>query len=68
MAEVTTASIRHEPGEEHILRRLGGAVIVHWAGLPEAMRDVLVNQASAMSDREAALIAEFRQGGNNARQ
>ncbi|UWU82980.1 hypothetical protein N2605_25830 [Bradyrhizobium yuanmingense] len=43
-----------DPSEEHILRRLGGALIVHWDSLSELQRGVLLSHASLMGDRENA--------------
>jgi hypothetical protein len=37
--------------DEHILRRLGAAVVGQWDALPENIRSLLVEQATFMHDR-----------------
>ena len=37
--------------EEHILRRLGGAVVVLWDRLPDNARSKILAQATQMHDR-----------------
>lgn len=51
MNHVQAAHIEHTDDEEHILRRLGGAVIVQFANLPKAIQELLVEQATFMHDR-----------------
>jgi len=51
MATIKGRFIRYTEDEEHILRRLGGAVVVQWDALPEDIRERLINQATNMSDR-----------------
>ena len=47
-------SLRCHRRDEHILRRLGGAVIMHWKALTPGMQDVLLTQATFIQDRESA--------------
>jgi hypothetical protein len=42
--------INCEQDEEHILRRLGGAVVVLWDKLPENARSKILAQATQMHD------------------
>jgi hypothetical protein len=51
MPDVKAEMLECGEEDEHILRRLGGAVVVQWARLPDAMRDLLVEQATLMWDR-----------------
>jgi transcriptional regulator with XRE-family HTH domain len=37
--------------EEHLLRRLGGAVIALWGAMPETLQSILLDQATYMADR-----------------
>src|SRR5450759_3880041 len=51
MPTIKTRSLKYDEGEEHILRRLGGALAVHWNTLPEINRTTLLEQAVFMHDR-----------------
>jgi hypothetical protein len=44
--------LKYEPSDEHILRRLGGALVVHWDTLNELQRETLLSQAIMMGDRD----------------
>ena len=49
--------------EEHILRRLSGAVVVLWDKLPENARSRILAQATQMHDRhQAAQLGEQIEG------
>jgi hypothetical protein len=41
--------------DEHLVRRLGKAVVVQWDRLPEDVQDLLLKQAVLMHDRHRAL-------------
>lgn len=41
--------------DEHIVRRLGKAVVVQWDSLPKPIQDQLVKQAALIHDRERTL-------------
>jgi hypothetical protein len=41
--------------DEHLVRRLGKAVVVQWDNLPADVRDLLLKQAVLMHDRHRAL-------------
>ena len=51
MPEIRGRKLDYEEADEHILRRLGGAVVVQWANLPDDVRTLLVEQATFMLDR-----------------
>jgi hypothetical protein len=51
MPTIKTRSLKYDEGEEHILRRLGGSLAVHWNTLPEINRTTLLEQAVFMHDR-----------------
>ena len=44
-------TIKCSENEEHFLRRLGGAVLVHWEALLPEMQELLIQQAADMADR-----------------
>ena len=49
--DIKGRSLRYSEDEEHILRRLGGAVIVLWDTLPVEIQRALFDQAVLMVDR-----------------
>lgn len=51
MTYIQAAHIDYTEDEEHILRRLGGAVIAQFANLPQSIQELLVEQATFMHDR-----------------
>lgn len=53
-------SIVIEPNEEHFIRRLGGAVVVHWDKLSADMQELLVQQAADMLDPHPIVQADFQ--------
>ena len=59
MSDAKARSIEYADDEEHILRRLAGALIVRWSGLPQAERDAIVRQAALMADRDEASGMEW---------
>lgn len=51
-AESKTLRCRAE--QEHVLRRLGQALVVQWDALPDDLQDLLIDQAALVEDREDA--------------
>lgn len=49
---VMALTLRYKDAQEHLLRRLGQAVVLHWDELPDALQDLLIDQAAVVSDRE----------------
>jgi hypothetical protein len=49
---IPTSYFQYGPEEDHILRRLGGALIVIWDQIPKSKQDKLIAQACLMPDRE----------------
>ena len=41
--------------DEHIVRRLGKAVVVQWDALPAPVQDLILRQALVMHDRDRVL-------------
>jgi hypothetical protein len=46
--------IDHGENEEHILRRLGGAVVKQWDRLTDDARELVLRQSLNMTDRDEA--------------
>ncbi|MFZ2029051.1 MAG: hypothetical protein WAU68_01975 [Vitreimonas sp.] len=40
--------------QEHLLRRLGQALVLHWEEMPDGLQDVLIDQAVMVTDRDLA--------------
>lgn len=47
-------TVRYRPEQEHLVRRLGEALVVHWDALADDMQDLLIDQAALVEDREDA--------------
>ena len=46
-------TLKYKDADEHLLRRLGQAVVLQWDELPDNLQDVLIDEAAAVLDREA---------------
>lgn len=47
-------TLKYQDSDEHLLRRLGQALVLQWDELPDTLQDVLIDQAAAVADREDA--------------
>lgn len=45
-------TLKYKDAQEHLLRRLGQAVVLHWDELPDDLQDLLIDQAAAVTDRD----------------
>ena len=54
---VMALTLKYGDAQEHLLRRLGQALVLQWDELPDALQDVLIDQAAAVQDREHAAHA-----------
>ncbi|MBL8544479.1 MAG: hypothetical protein JNJ63_11795 [Hyphomonadaceae bacterium] len=45
-------TVRCKLTDEHLLRRLGSALVVQWDALPDALQDLIIDQAALVEDRE----------------
>jgi hypothetical protein len=52
MADIRGKSLQYKAGQEHLLRRIGAALIIHWDDLPDLLQDLVIDQALLMEDRE----------------
>lgn len=50
-------TVQYRPEQEHLVRRLGEALVVQWDALPDALQDLLIDQAALVDDREDAAHA-----------
>jgi hypothetical protein len=47
-------SLKYKETDEHLLRRLGQALVLQWDELPDGLQDVLIDQAAGVEDRDEA--------------
>jgi hypothetical protein len=47
-------TLKYKEADEHLLRRLGQALVLQWDELPDGLQDVLIDQASMVEDRDEA--------------
>lgn len=52
MSRIVPRVIPYSDDQEHILRRLGGAVVVQWNALPTEVQDLILMQAPLIYDRD----------------
>jgi hypothetical protein len=49
-------TLKYKDAQEHLLRRLGQALVLQWDELPDELQDVLIDQAVAVQDREEGAL------------
>jgi len=47
---VMALTLKYRENQEHLLRRLGQAIVLQWDELPDAMQDLLIDQAAVVED------------------
>lgn len=47
-------TLKYKDADEHLLRRLGQALVLQWDELPDELQDVLIDQAALVDDRDEA--------------
>ncbi len=47
-------TLKYKDADEHLLRRLGQALVLQWDELPDDLQDVLIDQAAGVEDRDEA--------------
>jgi hypothetical protein len=52
--QVMALTLKYKEAQEALLRRLGQAVVLHWDELPDALQDLLIDQAAVVVDRDEA--------------
>lgn len=50
--KVMALTLKYKDAQEHLLRRLGQAVVLQWDELPDSLQDLLIDQAAAVQDRD----------------
>jgi hypothetical protein len=54
MTDIKARSVKCKADQEHILRRIGAALIIHWDDLPDALQDRVIDQAVLVADAVSA--------------
>lgn len=44
-------TLKYTDKQEHLLRRLGSALVLHWDAIPDELQDLLIDQAAHVEDR-----------------
>jgi hypothetical protein len=52
--QVLGKTLKYKDTQEHLLRRLGAAMVMQWDALPDALQDLIIDQAAIVDDREDA--------------
>lgn len=52
--QVLGKTLKYKEAQEHLLRRLGVAMVMQWDALPDALQDLIIDQAAVVEDREVA--------------
>ena len=52
-------TLKVKPEQEHLLRRLGQALVLQWEELAPELQDALLDQAVMVDDREAATQSQI---------
>lgn len=52
--QVVSKTLKYGERDEHLLRRLAGALVLQWDQLPDALQDLIIDQAAAVDDRDPA--------------
>jgi len=47
-------TLKYREADEHLLRRLGQALVLQWDELSDELQDVLIDQAAGVEDRDEA--------------
>ncbi len=49
-AKAMALTLKYKDAQEHLLRRLGQAVVLQWDELPDELQDLLIDQATLVND------------------
>lgn len=58
--QVEQKTVKYKDAQEHLLRRLGQALVLQWDSLPDELQDRLMDQAAVVDDRDAATADEIQ--------
>jgi hypothetical protein len=49
--QVVHKSLKYREQQEYLLRRLGSALVLQWDALPDALQDLVIDQAAIVEDK-----------------
>ncbi len=52
--QVVPRTLKYREQQEHLLRRLGSALVLQWDALPDELQDLIIDQAALVDDRDDA--------------
>jgi len=52
--QVQSKTLKYKETQEHLLRRLGAAIVLQWDTLPDDLQDRVIDQAAIVEDRDEA--------------
>lgn len=52
--QVVQKTVKYREDQEHLLRRLGGALVLQWDALSDDLQDIIIDQAAIVDDRDDA--------------
>jgi hypothetical protein len=52
--QLVMKTLKYSEAQEHLLRRLAGALVLQWDAVPDELQDLIVDQAAAVDDRDTA--------------
>jgi hypothetical protein len=55
--QVLMKTLKYGDAQEHLLRRLGSALVLQWDALPDDLQDLILDQAAVVDDRDDAAHA-----------
>ena len=55
---VVQKTLKYRDTQEHLLRRLGSALVLQWDHLPDDLQDLIIDQAAIVDDRDDAPHSE----------
>ena len=58
-AKAMMLTLKVKDAQEHMLRRLGQALVLQWEELPYGLQEVLIDQAVIVTDREPTSQSEI---------
>jgi hypothetical protein len=51
---LVSRTLKYKQTQEHLLRRLAGALVLQWDAVPDEVQDLIIDQAAPAEDREDA--------------
>ncbi len=50
--QLVAKTLKYSADQEHMLRRLAGALVLQWDELPDELQDLIIDQAAQVEDRD----------------